>query len=69
MNKNIFQNNNGLDYFIIAEKGKRVLLKEINKGGYVIAWGLDWDNSCWTGGSYYGADEFETAVKTFLEKE
>ena len=69
MNKNVFQNNNGLNYFIISEQGKKALLREMNKGGYVVAWGLDWDNSCWMGGGYYGADEFRAAVRTFLEGE
>ena len=66
-NKNIFKNSNGLNYFIISEQGKKALLREINKGGYVIAWGLDWANNCWQGGSYYGADEFEIAVTAFLK--
>jgi hypothetical protein len=65
----VFKNGNGSDYIIVAGNDDRALLREIDHGGYVIARDLDWVHMCWTGGSYYSADEFELAVETFLEKE
>jgi len=64
----IFKNDNGSRYFIVAGDDEEALLREMSRGGYVIAWGLDRENGVWTGGSYYGADEFGPAVKTFLEE-
>ena len=63
----VFQNSNGRDYFIVAGDDKKALLRDVNHGGYVVAWNIDWVHMCWNGGSYFGADEFEAAVKAFLE--
>lgn len=61
----IFKNCNGRDYCILAGNDKTALLRETTLGGYVVAWGLDWDYECWDGGSYYAADEFDAALKTY----
>lgn len=68
--KNIcFENANGYSYFVVAGDEKCALLRNMVNGGYVIARGLRWGDNCWEGGSYFLDDEFELAVKTFLEKE
>jgi len=67
-NRIVFQNSNGTDYFIVAGNDDRALLRGIDRGSYVIAWGLDWAHMCWGGGSYFGADEFELAVRAFLAR-
>ncbi len=65
----IFENANGYSYFVVAGDEKCALLRNMVNGGYVIARGLRWGDNCWEGGSYFLDDEFELAVKTFLEKE
>ena len=65
--RTVFKNDNGSDYFIVAGNDERALLREMSRGGYVIAWGLDWIHMSWGGGSYFSADEFELAVETFLK--
>lgn len=60
----IFQNENGSEYCIVAGDDDRALLREMNRGGYVIARDLDWINKVWGGGSYF--DEFAEAVEAFL---
>ncbi len=65
----IFENDNGFDYFIVANNDNRALLREMEKGGYVIARGLNWTHMRWSGGSYFSTDEFEVAVKAFLGEE
>ncbi len=65
--RRVFKNYNGSDYFIIAGNSEMALLREMNLGGYVIAWNLDWVNMCWGGGRYFAANEFEAAVKAFLD--
>lgn len=65
--RTVFKNSNGTDYFIVAGNDDRALLRGIDRGGYVIARGLDRINMCWGGGSYFSADEFELAVETFLK--
>lgn len=67
--RTVFKNDNGSDYFIVAGNDERALLRGIDYGGYVIAWGLDRINMCWGGGSYFGADEFELAATAFLDGE
>lgn len=65
-NRIVFQNSNGTDYFIVAGSDDWALLREIDRGTYVIARDMDWVHMRWGGGSYFGADEFELAVETFL---
>jgi hypothetical protein len=67
-NRIVFQNNNGIDYFIVAGNDDRALLRDIDRGSYVIATNLDWTYMCWGSGSYFGADEFELAVRAFLSR-
>lgn len=67
-NRIVFQNANGTDYFVVAGTDERALLRDIDRGGYVIARGLDRLNMCWGGGSYFSADEFELAVRAFLAR-
>ncbi len=64
----IFENDNGKRYFVVAGDDQEALLRDMDRGGYVIARGLDWTNMCWRGGSYFSSDEFEVAVKAFLEE-
>jgi len=63
----IFKNDNGREYFIIAGDDREALLRDMSSGSYVIARGLDWENAVWRGGSYFSKDEFEAAVKAFLD--
>jgi len=63
----IFENDNGKQYFVMAGDDREALLRDMDRGGYVIARGLDWKNMCWQGGSYFGADEFGIAAKIFTE--
>ena len=63
----IFENDNGRRYFIIAGDDRKALLRDMSSGSYVIARGLDWRNKCWQGGSYFSKDEFEVAVKVFID--
>lgn len=65
-NRIVFQNNNGIDYFIVAGNDDRALLRGIDCGSYVIATNLDWTYMCWGGGEYFSPDEFGKAVKVFL---
>lgn len=65
--RTVFKNGNGFDYFIIAGTDERAFMREMSRGGYVITRDLDWRHMRWNGGSYFGADEFEAAVKAFLE--
>jgi hypothetical protein len=64
----IFENHNGRDYFIVAGDDKKALLRDVNHGCYVVAWNIDWVHMCWGSGSYFGADEFELAVRAFLSR-
>jgi len=64
----IFENHNGRDYCIVAGDDKKALLRDVNHGCYVVAWNIDWVHMCWGGGSYFGADEFELAVRAFLAR-
>ena len=66
-NRIVFQNSNGTDYFIVAGNDDRALLRGIDRGGYVIATNLDWTYMCWGSGEYFASNEFEIAVKAFLE--
>lgn len=65
--RTVFKNGNGFDYFVIAGTDERAFMREMSRGGYVIAWGLDWAHMCWGGGEYFASNEFEIAVKAFLE--
>jgi hypothetical protein len=64
--KLVFENDNGRDYFIVAGNDDRALLRDIDRGSYVIATNLDWTYMCWGGGEYFSPDEFGKAVKVFL---
>lgn len=64
----IFRNDNGSDYFIIAGNDELALLREVSRGGYVIAHELNWTYMCWGGGSYFAADDFEGAALAFLKE-
>lgn len=65
----IFKNDNGSDYAIVAGDNDWALLREMSRGGYVIARGLSWTYMSWDGGSYFAADQFEKAVNVFLGRE
>lgn len=65
-NRIVFQNNNGIDYCIVAGDDKKALLRDVNHGCYVVAWNIDWVHMCWGGGEYFSPDEFGKAVKVFL---
>lgn len=65
--KLVFENDNGRDYFIIARTDERAFMREMSQGGYVIATNLDWTYMCWGSGEYFASNEFEIAVKAFLE--
>ena len=65
--RTVFKNGNGFDYFIIAGTDERAFMREMSRGGYVIATNLDWTYTCWGGGEYFASNEFEIAVKAFLE--
>ena len=56
----IFENQNGSRYAI-------VLCIASSIGCYVLARGLDWNNGCWGGGSYFAVDEFKDAVNQYLK--
>lgn len=65
--RTVFKNGNGFDYFIIAGTDERAFMREMSQGGYVIATNLDWTYMCWGSGKYFVSNEFEIAVKAFLE--
>lgn len=73
MNKNIgkiFHNSNGNDYFIIYQNLEldRTLLHDIETKMYIVAWGLNFKNQCWSQGHYF-MEDFKSAVNYVLGKE
>ncbi len=63
----LFENDNGRTYSIIAGNDHFAFLRDMDRGKYVIARGLNWETKCWAGGSYFNEDEFGIAVKAFME--
>lgn len=63
----IFENQNGSRYVIVVGNNDWALLREMRIGCYVLARGLDWNNGCWGGGSYFAVDEFKDAVNEYLK--
>ena len=60
MNNQLYVNNNGIEYYILASNADRALLFDFNANKYVIASGFDTHSPVWGNGRYFF--EFHDAV-------
>jgi hypothetical protein len=65
---NIYNNDNGKRYFLIACKGDVAILRSMeddffNNGEYIVAVGFNPGIGSWGGGSYWGSDFFGAAER------